>query len=231
VTSRRASALAAVATIARGLGDERHRVVFVGGTVTALYPLEGGSDVRPTEDVDCIIDVATTAAYYAFVQGLQSKGFAPCTDEGAPLCRLVCRGTRVDVVGTEPTGVGPTNRWYRDAMVEAATYPVAVDLEVRAITPVYFVATKLEAFEGRGEGDYQASHDLEDALFVLAGLPDLREQIARGSSQVERAVRVELAALATKASFIDAVRGHFEGDNAGQARASRVVAWLATLST
>jgi hypothetical protein len=71
----------------------------------------------------------------------------------------------------------------------------------------------------------------DDTLFVLAGLPDLREQIARDSSQVGRAVRGELAALATKESFIDAVRGHFEGDNAGQARASRVVAWLATLST
>jgi Zn-finger nucleic acid-binding protein len=39
--SRRESSRAAIATVARALGDERRRVVFVGGTVVALYPLEG----------------------------------------------------------------------------------------------------------------------------------------------------------------------------------------------
>jgi hypothetical protein len=47
MTSRRDSSRAAIATVARALGDERRRVVFVGGAVVALYPLEGGADVRP----------------------------------------------------------------------------------------------------------------------------------------------------------------------------------------
>jgi hypothetical protein len=83
MSARRVSALEAIATIAQGLAEEANRVLFVGGTVTALYPLEDVSDVRPTEDVDCVVDVATTAAYYAFMDGLRSKGFTLCTDEGA----------------------------------------------------------------------------------------------------------------------------------------------------
>jgi predicted nucleotidyltransferase len=229
VSSRRASACAAIATVARALQGEKDRVVFVGGTVTALYPLEGGVDVRPTIDVDCVVDVATTSEYYAFVAQLRTLGFSECADEGAPLCRLVHSGIRVDVVATSATGIGPTNRWYREAVAGAAVYPVAADVNVLAITPVYFVATKLEAFRGRGGGDYQASHDLEDLLAVVAGLSNLREQISHGTSTVERAVGQELRVLGTKEAFVDAVRGHFEADDAGHVRATLVVEWLATL--
>ena len=141
MSSRRASACAAIAAIARALQGEKNRVVFVGGTVTALYPLEGGVDVRPTLDVDCVVDVATTSEYYAFVAGLRTRGFSECTDEGAPLCRLVHSGIRVDLGATSATGIGPTNRWYRDAVAAAAVYPVATDVDVLAITPGVLAAS------------------------------------------------------------------------------------------
>lgn len=204
--------------------------MFVGGTVTALYPLEDGVDVRPTLDVDCVIDVATTAEYYAFVDRLRRRGFSECTDENAPLCRLVYADIRVDVVATTETGIGPTNRWYRDALAEAEMHPLAEDLVIRAIRPVHFVATKLEAFRDRGRGDYLASHDLEDILTVLAGLSPLRDQVRRDDSTVARAVRAELIELRMKEAFIDAVPAHFDGDDRGQARADEVLAWLATLT-
>jgi hypothetical protein len=230
VTSRRAGALAAIATIARALGPERERVIFVGGTVTALYPLEGGSDVRPTKDVDCVIDVATTHEYYEFVARLKGRGFQPCTDEKAPLCRLVYASIRVDVSATVDTSIGPTNRWYRDAVANAATYAVAADVEALAITPIYFVATKLEAFRGRGGGDFQASHDVEDALTVLAGLRPLRAEVGTSNVAVAVALRRELADLAKRAAFIDAVPGHFDGDVTGQVLADALLTWLAELA-
>ncbi len=223
------SARAAIATVARALATESPPVVFVGGTVTALYPLEGGVDVRPTVDVDCVVDVATTADYYAFVQRLRARGFSECMDEGAPLCRRVFANIRVDIVATADTGIGPTNRWYKQAVAEATSHELAPDLKVLAITPTYFVATKLEAFRGRGRGDYQASHDLEDTLLVLAGLPHLREQLRTESTPVASTVRAELVALRSKEAFIDAVPGHFEGDAVGQARAGVVLEWLALL--
>lgn len=229
MTSRRASAQAALTTIGRALADETPPVVFVGGTVTALYPLEGGVDVRPTVDVDCVVDLATTAEYYAFIGRLRARGFTECTDEGAPLCRLVYAGVRVDIVATAATGIGPTNRWYREAIVAPTLHSMSEDLDIRAITPIFFVATKLEAFRGRGAGDYLASHDIEDTLTVVAGLPALREQIAHEATPVAREVRAELVALRGKEAFIDAVPAHFDGDDVGQARADEVLAWFASL--
>jgi hypothetical protein len=229
VTAVRSSAIEAMATVARGLGTEQPRIVFVGGTVTALYPLEGGVDVRPTVDVDCVVDVATTAEYYEFVERLRLRGFAECTDEGSPLCRRVFASIRVDIVATADTGIGGTNRWYKEAVAEAMSHDLASDVKVLAITPIYFIATKLEAFRSRGGGDFQASHDLEDVLLVLAGLPALREQLRDESSAVASAVRRELVAFRGKEAFIDAVPGHFEGDAVGQRRADVVLEWLASL--
>jgi hypothetical protein len=184
MSSQRASAREAIATIGHALAGQSQPIMFVGGTVTALYPLEGGMALRPTLDVDCVVDLATTAEYYAFVERLRALGFRECTDESAPLCRRVYADIRVDIVATSAIGIGPTNRWYRDAFVEAAIHSLESGIEVRAITPLYFVATKLEAFRGRGAGDDQASHDLEDVLTVLSGL-HLAEECPRTPSGVE----------------------------------------------
>jgi hypothetical protein len=95
---------------------------------------------------------------------------------------------------------------------------------------MYFMATKLQAFRDRGRRDYQASHDLEDILSVIAGLPLLRKQIAADDTAVALAVRHDLVALRAHEAFIDAVPSHFEGDGAGQARADLVLDWLASLA-
>jgi hypothetical protein len=184
--------------------------------------------VRPTDDVDCVVDVATTAEYYAFVARLRALGFSECVDEGAPLCRLVHAGIRVDVVATVDTGVGPTNRWYRAAVAGATRFTVD-RVDVLAITPLLFVATKLEAFRGRGALDYQASHDLEDVLTVIAAMPSLRDQIDSGGDATALEIRRELAALASIEAFMDSVPGHFDGDDAGQARAALATSWLKSL--
>jgi hypothetical protein len=40
-------------------------------------------------------------------------------------------------------------------------------VKIRVVSPGYFLATKFEAFLGRGKGDHAGSHDLEDIVFVL----------------------------------------------------------------
>lgn len=65
---------------------------------------------------------------------------------------------------------------------------------------------------------------------MLAGLPELRDQIASDETDVARVVRAELVGLRAKEAFIDAVPAHFEGDATGQARADELLVWLASLA-
>lgn len=46
------------------------------------------------------------------------------------------------------------------------------------------MATKLEAFGGRGRGDFLGSHDLEDILTVFDGRAELPGEIAQAPANV-----------------------------------------------
>ena len=53
--------------VARKLGELNNEVVYLGGCSTALLISDDlAPDVRPTIDVDCIVDIATKSAYYEF---------------------------------------------------------------------------------------------------------------------------------------------------------------------
>lgn len=68
--------------------------------------------------------------------------------------------------------LGFSNRWYPTAIETAQTLSIAGH-DVRVVTPALFVATKLEAFHGRGRDDIFASHDLEDIIAVVDGRPEI----------------------------------------------------------
>jgi len=50
--------------VAMGLGDLRKDMVFVGGAVAELYAGNPAlSDIRPTRDVDCVIELRSRTAH------------------------------------------------------------------------------------------------------------------------------------------------------------------------
>ena len=62
--------------IAQAMGPLRDQVVFVGGCATGLLVDDANlMDVRPTEDVDAIVEVASLAAYHRVAEGLMERGF------------------------------------------------------------------------------------------------------------------------------------------------------------
>jgi hypothetical protein len=86
-----------------------------------------------------------------------------------------------------------------------------------------FLATKLEAFAGRGRGDYQASHDLEDIVALIDGRPELVSEIAASTVALRDYLTKQIAVLLNEASFIQALPGHLPGDEVGQGRLAVIV--------
>ncbi|HEY8069788.1 MAG TPA: hypothetical protein VIF38_12980, partial [Burkholderiales bacterium] len=102
---------------------------------------------------------------------------------------------------------GFSNRWYEPALLTFTTVQLREGLSIRLIDPVLFVATKLEAFEDRGKGDYLESHDLEDVLSVVDGRPELVEEIARANQDVRHYVAGVIDNLIADEDFINALPG------------------------
>jgi hypothetical protein len=88
------------------------------------------------------------------------------------------------------------------------------------VTAVYFCATKLEAFAGRGKNDYQLSHDLEDLMAVVDGRAELVEEIRDGVENVRAYIAAEIRKLLAIRKFLDALPGYLLPDPASQARVS-----------
>jgi len=62
-------------------------------------------------------------------------------------------------------------------------------LTIHAISAPYFLGTKIEAFRGRGKGDYFASRDLEDMIAVVDGRASLLDELqsrTRGLTRLRR---------------------------------------------
>jgi predicted nucleotidyltransferase len=133
-------------------------LVFVGGCTTGLLISdEGAGDVRPTVDVDAIAEITSYADYTVFSERLRKLGFTEDASEGAPTCRWLNGETKLDVMPLNEAILGFSNRWYESAHRSAQDYELETDLHIRVVTPPYFCATKIEAFRGRGKGDYRSS--------------------------------------------------------------------------
>ncbi len=205
-------------SVVRLLGPVLDDLVFVGGCTTGLFITDpAAAGVRPTVVVDAIVDVASYAGYATVGERLRALGLGEDTSPRAPMCRWRRDGVVVDVMPVDERIFGFSNRWYPTALATAHALDIA-DHRVRLVTPALFVATKLDAFRGRGRGDFFASHDLEHIVTVVDGRAELPGEIARAAADVRACIAAEVGALLDHRDFLDALSGFLPPDAASQRR-------------
>jgi hypothetical protein len=69
-------------------------------------------------------------------------------------------------------------------MASAEQRELELGLKILLVNPVYFCASKLEAFRDRGKNDYWGSHDLEDVIAVVDGRAELVREIRAAQNDV-----------------------------------------------
>jgi hypothetical protein len=207
----------------RKLSPLLDRIVFVGGCATGLLITDpAAAPIRPTLDVDAIVELASYADLIALEEQLQHLGFQHAVAEGAPVCRWIQEELVLDLMPTDPAILGFSNRWYRQALQEAAVARVG-NYQIRLITAPCFLATKLEAFHGRGRWDYRMSRDIEDIIAVLDGRPEIVAEFERTDLQVRQYVRDEFSRLLADREFLESVPGYLLPDSASQRRLTMVM--------
>ena len=218
-------------SVVRLLQPVLSELVFVGGCTTGLFITDSATGgIRPTRDVDAIVDVASYSKYTALAERLRGLGLAEDTTPDAPLCRWRRDDLIVDVMPISERILGFSNRWYPAAIETAQSFNIAGH-DVRVVTPVLFIATKLEAFHGRGGGDVWASHDLEDIVTVVDGRPEIANDIAAADADVRGYIAAEIRALLENPDFAEALAGFLLPDRASQARRGLLEDRLRQLST
>lgn len=218
--SASASELATLRTVAQKLGPLRDEVAFVGGMIRSLLITDpGASGARPTDDIDVVAGIASQVDYYALATKLRALGFVEDQREQAPLCRWLVDGLTVDIMPDHENVLGFSNRWYVSARTTATWASIGADASdrIRVVDAPHFVATKLEAFRGRGHGDFY-HHDMEDLVAVVDGRGELFAELNESPQGVRAFVSAEIDLLVRNEAFMEALPGHLPGDRASQAR-------------
>jgi predicted nucleotidyltransferase len=191
------------------LQELNEKVVFVGGATVALYaPTEISFEARPTDDVDVIIELASYIDYSQLDKKLRSVGFQNDIESGI-ICRYRVQGIVVDVMPTDSSVLGFSNRWYPDGFKHAIDFQLDSDTMIKIFSPAYFIASKLEAFKNRGGNDYRTSTDFEDIIYVLDNFPKIEDRLLAIDDKVLRDYfRIEFAKLLADKSIEEGIYAH-----------------------
>lgn len=194
--------------IADALGDLREQVVFVGGAVAGLLVTDPLADsVRATRDVDAVVN-ATRAVFHLIEEAVAQRGFVRDV-QGDVICRWVHKdsGLLFDLMPVQPEVLGFSNRWYPYAVETAEPVELSPGLTIRLVSAVGFVATKLEAYAGRGAGDFLTSHDIEDVLNIVDGREELTDEMAAAPAELRQAVKSAFLHLLSNPDFANVLPG------------------------
>jgi predicted nucleotidyltransferase len=220
--------IAIVEHITAALGDLMESLVLVGGCAAGLLITDPAqAAIRPTNDIDLIVETLSHADYYQMCDQLRAKGFQEVPEV---ICRWSFQGSKLDLMPSDPSILGFSNYWYPEALRSATPLSLPNGRSIRIVAAPVFIATKLVAFQNRGAGNYQASHDIEDIISVVDGRAELIDEFLSASEEVREYLDDEMGTLLGTPAFFESISTHLKPDFASQARHDLVVSRLRLLA-
>jgi predicted nucleotidyltransferase len=201
--------LVRIKAVANALDELNEKVVFVGGATLSLYADRPVLDVRPTDDIDVIIEIWNYADRSALENKLRKIGFSHDVESGI-VCRYKIEGIIVDIMPTDDYSVGFRNSWYPEGFAQAISYELDEQRSINILSAPYFMATKLEAFKGRGGQDGRTSTDFEDIIFVLENRETIWDEMEKSFPAIKKYLRKEFSTLLLNARLYEWIDGHVE---------------------
>jgi len=193
--------------VASGLGDLNECVVYVGGAVAELYVSDpAATDIRPTMDVDCVVELASYKGFNELSELLRKKGFQNDQTPGAPICRWIYQGETVDIMPDDEDIIGFSNKWYHPAIANKESRTLSDGTVIYVFPVTYYVATKFEALAGRGGNDLRTSHDFEDIIYILNSCPDFIERFKNEADEaLKQYLKEKMKALIVRPNIMEEI--------------------------
>ncbi|MBP9127723.1 MAG: nucleotidyl transferase AbiEii/AbiGii toxin family protein [Elusimicrobia bacterium] len=217
-----------LATVAQGLKTLREPMAFVGGATVGLHIDDPAAPtIRLSDDVDCVVEVASQLDFHKLEQHLTALGFKhPPIEVEGPLCRRIFAGILVDFMPTDGKILGFKNRWYSEGLKNAVPYRLPNGQTIRIFSLPYLLATKIEAFLGRGNKDYYSSSDVEDIVSILDGSMHVSDHISEAPHKVKKYLQDHFARFVSDRSFLESLERHTLSPD----RAKRIINLLGHLA-
>jgi predicted nucleotidyltransferase len=189
-----------IKAVYNALAHLRNDVVFVGGATVSFYVDRMAEEVRPTNDIDILIELWTYKDYTVIEAQLRTIGFENDFEAGV-ICRYRIQGIVVDIMPTGDQVLGFSNKWYPQEFKKAIDFMIDERVTVKILSVEYFIASKLEAFKGRGKNDGRTSSDFEDIIYVLENRSLVWDEMKNASADIKEYLKSEFKALVANPFF------------------------------
>jgi len=191
-------------------------IVFVGGATVELYVTNSTlvPEVRPTEDVDVLVELITYSDYTSLDERLLGLGFSNDVESGV-LCRYRYQGLIVDIMPTQSAALGFSNKWYPDGFKNAIEIKLDDRSNVRIFSLPFFIATKWEAFKSRGKNSYRTSKDFEDLVYLFENVEDFDDKIREAPEKLLQYFTEEFKVIIDSDEFEEGLYCHITGGYSG----------------
>jgi predicted nucleotidyltransferase len=197
-----------IKAIAGLLKQIKEEFVFVGGATVSLYGDENRGEARPTDDVDVVVELASYSGYAELDEKLRSVGFVNDMESGV-ICRYKIQGIIVDIMPTDASVIGFSNIWYVDGFKNAINIKID-DCNIKIFSLPYFIASKIEAFKGRGLNNYLFSSDFEDIVYVLENNSNVLNLIKEAPAEIVEYLKQAFSDLRNNPNFEEGLSAHLE---------------------
>ena len=182
--------------VAKGLGAINEEVVYVGGSVAEFYVIDSAkTEVRQTLDIDCVMHLTSYMELTSLEERLRCCGFQNDTTPGAPICRWVYDNEIVDIMPDDANVIGFANRWYHDAIAHKQEMYLPNGLRIWIFSLPYYIATKIEAVNGRGGVDWRWSHDFEDIIYIFNYNKNVVEELINTDNDLKEFFKEEFSKM------------------------------------
>lgn len=199
-----------------------NEIVYVGGSTISLYVTEPRFvKIRETLDVDCIVQVAHREEYEVFSKKLRAIGFSE-DSESKVMCRFKKGDLILDAMPTDEKILGFSNPWYREGFDQSIKYELN-NHKINVFDLPYILATKIEAFKGRGKGSYLMSHDVEDIVTIFDGRPSIAADLKKSEKKVLAFLKGELTHFLNDSKFISSLDAHISDKEITQGRKKIII--------
>ncbi|KPM48307.1 nucleotidyl transferase AbiEii/AbiGii toxin family protein [Jiulongibacter sediminis] len=214
--------------VAKALSELKNKAVFVGGAVVELYtddPARG--EVRPTDDIDVLIEIINRSNHAILEEKLRAIGFKNDMDSGV-ICRYKYHDIVVDVMPEDSNVLGFTNSWYKEGLRNTSTITFDEDIEILIFNLEYFLASKFEALNSFRHGkDFRFNSDFEDIIYVFDNRLNIIEELQLRENPAIGYLRIEIRSLLERPNIEEEIISNIEPSNSSL-RAGRIIQIMET---
>lgn len=159
--------------------------------------------------MDVIIEILNYKGRAELEEKLRRIGFSHDV-ESRVVCRYKIQGIIVDIMPTNDPSIGFSNLWYPDGFIHAIDYEIEEGCVVKILSPPHFIATKFEAFKGRGKNDGRTSQDFEDIIYILEHRESIWEEMNSAGYELRNYLRYEFTQLSNNQYYFEWIDSHVE---------------------